>query len=227
MSLLTQGQHLPILNRAVIRSKIGARKLKIKIPLNVKRAFWKKQNVQSLRSAAYGQYLLSNTPSPIEKPLRTRDTVENEMIDGTLSLVHALVLPYCRCCHCVTIVAMKCSLFLIHTGTSVCENEDTIVVRPSCFFFEVRETSFFFSCKCWFIFDNNAFWYGNVERRASLSYQGLLVCLTRFHNIQAIVLQVSWNNSMTIVWNEVGKSHKTWNNLCRPHYHCQVCKYFA
>lgn len=144
MSLLTQGQHLPILNAVVILSKIGARKLNIKIPLRVKRAFWKKKNVQSSRSAACRRYRLSNTLRPIGKPLSTRGTVENCMIDGTWSLVNALVLPYCRCCHCESIVAMKCSLFLIHTGTSVCENEDTIVVRPSCFFFEVRETSFFF-----------------------------------------------------------------------------------
>lgn len=143
MFLLTQGQHLPILNSAVILLKIGARKLKIKIPLRVKRAFWKK-NAQSSRSAACRQYRLSNTQRLIEKSLSRRYTVENDLIGGTWRPVQVLLLPYCRCCHCETIVAMKCSLFLIHTGTSVCENEDTIVVCPSCFFFEVRETSFFF-----------------------------------------------------------------------------------
>lgn len=104
MFLLTQGQHLPILNSAVILSKIGARKLKIKLPLRVKRAFWKK-NAQSSRSAACRQYRLSNAQSLIEKPLSSRYRVENDLIGGTWRPAHALLLPYCRCCHCETIVA--------------------------------------------------------------------------------------------------------------------------
>lgn len=64
MSLLTQGQHLPTLNGAVILLEIGARKLKIKIPLNVKRACGKK-NAQSSRSAACRQYHLSVTARPV------------------------------------------------------------------------------------------------------------------------------------------------------------------
>lgn len=50
--------------------------------------------------------------------------------------------PYCQSVHCRTIVAVKCNLFLLWTGTSVCET--VTIVSPFLFFQPAYETSFFF-----------------------------------------------------------------------------------